>query len=247
MRAGTSRALGVACVGLAAWIVGACGSSKQSYSSFDAGVGGDDASVDSGGTPACPTGQELCAGSCVDTTSDPNNCGSCANTCAGGTCCSSTCVADTASCAFVVTGVNPSEGNQNGGDWIKITGNGFGAGLQVLVGTGVAPALALDPHDAIVLTPPAKIGAYDITVSAGAQKSVLPQSFQYVAGSVQLPWTEKPMQFVRGEDPGSRGPAGRARPRRGGHDRAGRSDPRARVRGALHPVDRHGRVGAGEA
>jgi len=182
---------------------GGCGSSSNP-SSFPAGdgggsSGGGDATVDGGG--ACKGAQRLCGSACVDTTSDPQNCGSCGTVCEGGTCCASICVADTASCAFVVDGVTPSEGNQNGGDWIKITGNGFGPGLRVLIGDGVAPALATDPQHATVLTPPGQVGNVDITIQMGSQKSVLPQAFQYQGGNVQLPWTEKPMAFVRGEDP----------------------------------------------
>ena len=183
--------------------VGACGSSKStSYSAFDGGTtGGGDASVESS-APTCTAGQQLCGTSCVDLTSNPQHCGSCGTSCEGGACCSSTCVLDTASCSFAVTGVTPAEGNQNGGDWIKLTGNGFTAGMTVMISDGVAPALVLDPKDATVLTPPGKVGTYDITIASGAQKALLPQAFQYNAGSVELPWTEKPMKFVRGEDPG---------------------------------------------
>ena len=199
---GGARVTGVAGGWLAISAVAlACGSSKASYSNFDAGPGGADASVDAGGT-SCPTGQTMCGSKCVDTTSDPVNCGACGSACEGGTCCSSKCVDDTASCTFVVLGATPAEGNQNGGDWIKLSGNGFVAGMKVLIGDGVAPALVQDAHDAIVLTPPDKVGTYDITISSGGQTAVLPQVFQYNAGSVQLPWTEKPMMFVRGEDPG---------------------------------------------
>ena len=194
--------LGLVALAALAAPVGGCGSSKSAgYSAFDGGTTGDDASVESGAL-TCPKGQQQCGAKCVDTTTDPQHCGSCGSTCEGGTCCSSTCVLDTASCSFVVTGVNPTEGNQNGGDWIKLTGNGFAAGMAVMIGDGVAPALVLDPKDAIVLTPPGKVGTYDISIASGPQKSVLSQVFQYNAGSVQLPWAEKPMKFVRGEDPG---------------------------------------------
>jgi hypothetical protein len=102
------RSLAIAC------LVVACGNSKSSFSAFD---GGADSGVDSStesGLPGCPSAQQLCGGKCVDTTSDPNNCGACGTSCDGGTCCASTCVEDTASCSFVVTGVSPTEGNQNG-------------------------------------------------------------------------------------------------------------------------------------
>src|SRR5215468_6431206 len=45
----------------------------------DGGTGGQD-----GGT--CPSGTTRCAGTCVDTTSDGNNCGSCGHGCSGGAC-----------------------------------------------------------------------------------------------------------------------------------------------------------------
>jgi hypothetical protein len=194
----TARAL-ILAVAVALPFVACGSSSSSSFPGADGGSsGGGDASVDGA---SCKGSQRLCGATCVDTSSDPANCGSCGNVCEGGTCCGSVCVADTASCAFVVTGVSPTEGNQNGGDWIKITGNGFGPGLAVLLGDGVAPALATDANHAVVLTPPGKVGTVDITIVMSATKSVLPQSFQYQGGNVQLPWTEKPMQFVRGEDP----------------------------------------------
>jgi hypothetical protein len=179
----------------------ACGTKQSSFSAFDGGTTGGDASVDSGPS-SCAATQRLCGATCVDTSSDPLNCGGCGNACEGGLCCGGICAESTASCSFVVTGVTPAEGNQNGGDWITITGTGFGPGVKVLVGDGVAPALATDANHATVLTPPGKVGTYDITVTSGAQKTVLPSSFQYQGGNVQLPWTEKPMKFVRGEDPG---------------------------------------------
>jgi hypothetical protein len=40
------------------------------------------------GSCQCPPYQSLCAGSCIPTSVDPNNCGKCGNTCAGATACS---------------------------------------------------------------------------------------------------------------------------------------------------------------
>jgi hypothetical protein len=52
----------------------------------DAGIdAGADAGIDAGG---CPAGQTLCGGRCVDTRSDPANCGTCGNVCTGGQVCS---------------------------------------------------------------------------------------------------------------------------------------------------------------
>lgn len=188
-------------------LVVACGSSNGNSggSGFDAGggsSGGGDSSVDGGGGPTCTGGKTLCGSSCVDTTSDPANCGKCGASCDGGSCCASVCVDDTASCSFSVTGLNPFEGNQNGGDWITITGSGFVTGMRVYIGTGAAPAHVIDPQHALVLTPPLTYGQYDITITSGAMKAVLPKSYLSVAGSEMPPWTEKPMKYVRGEDPG---------------------------------------------
>ena len=177
------------------------GSPNNGFSGADSGAssGGRDSSVESG--VACGSGQTLCGSTCTDLTSDPANCGRCGTAC-GGVCCSSNCVLSTTTCSFAVTGVTPLHGNQNGGDWVKIQGNGFVTGMQVLFGPSVAPAIVVDAHDALVLTPPNSVGPYDITITSASQKAVLPQSFLYVAGSVMPPWTEKPMMFVRGEDPG---------------------------------------------
>ncbi len=46
-------------------------------------------------TTTCPTGQTLCAGSCVNTATDAFNCGACGNTCAGTSCFGGVCAAPT--------------------------------------------------------------------------------------------------------------------------------------------------------
>jgi hypothetical protein len=184
--------------------VAACGSSPSGNDSNfpgpDGGASDADASVEAG--PTCAAGKSLCGAACVDTTTDPSNCGRCGATCDGGTCCASVCVLDTASCSFAVTGLSPAQGNQNGGNWITIVGSGFTAGMRVFIDTGAAPARVIDPQHALVLTPPLTVGTYDVSVTSGMQKAVLPQAYQSIAGREILPWVEKPMMFVRGEDPG---------------------------------------------
>lgn len=203
MRSGAWRGV-VLGLGVGAQVV-ACGSSGGNQNGFnvpDSGTGGGgDASTDSGG-PTCSTGMTACGSTCVNTTTDPANCGKCGVSCDGGTCCAGTCVLDTATCSFSVTGVAPLVGNQCGGQWITLTGNGFVQGMKVTLGAGVAPAYVKSPTSALVLTPPMSVGMVDVTVSSGTQKAVLPQAFKYAAGTVMLPWAEKPMKFVRGEDPG---------------------------------------------
>ncbi len=186
-----------------ALLVVACGSSggggSGGFPGPDGGTG-NDASVEGG--PQCSGGKKACASSCVDTTSDPANCGACGVSCDGGTCCASVCVLDTASCSFAITAVSPAQGDQNGGDWVNITGSGFVAGMRVFIDTGAAPARVLSPTSALVLTPPLSVGTYDVSIASGAQKAVLPRAFQVVGGIEIPPWTEKPMKYVRGEDPG---------------------------------------------
>ena len=177
-----------------------CGSSSDStfqpLPGDDSGGGGDSALTCTGGNVAC-------GATCVDLTSDPKNCGLCDTNCGvGGVCCASTCLLDTASCAFSVRSLTPRQGNQSGGDWVVLTGDGFVAGMKVFIGDGAAPALVKDAHTAIIQTPPGKVGAKDIRIVSGSMKSTLPGAFSYVTAGLQLPWQEKPMAVVRGEDPG---------------------------------------------
>ena len=56
----------------------------------DLDAGGDASTVDRGDgmtVPACPTGQAFCNGTCIGTTQDDKNCGSCGHTCSGATHC----------------------------------------------------------------------------------------------------------------------------------------------------------------
>jgi hypothetical protein len=198
MRARTI-AVSLALAGAAAVaIVGACGSGSSQ--SFGPPPPAGDSGADQGGPVSCP-GSTLCGGTCVDTTTDPANCGGCGHACTGGgLCCGGVCVV-TAACSFAVTKTTPARGNQNGGDFIKLAGNGFVQGMQVFIGDGAAPTRMLDAHNAIIQTPPAPVGVYDVKVVAGGMIATLHGGFQYVVGGLQQPWQKKPMSVVRGEDP----------------------------------------------
>lgn len=174
----------------------ACGSDDASTfddAGTDGGGGGD-------GPLSCGT-KTLCGASCVDTTSDPMNCGSCSGACqSGDLCCGGRCV-KSASCGFALTKVTPARGNQNGGDWVKLEGAGFTADMVVLIGDGRAPTLVLDATHAIVQTPPDVVGTYDITLQTPSGTSVNRAAFQYQSASVMPPWSDVNMPTVRGEHP----------------------------------------------
>jgi len=144
----------------------------------------------------------MCGSACVDTTSDPQNCGGCGNACqSGDLCCSSFCV-KSASCAFAVTGLNPIQGNQNGGDWVKLTGAGFTPDMSVYIADGRAPVMVVDATHATIQTPPDTVGTYDITIQNGSGSAITRKAFHYQSGPVVPPWKDVAMPVVRGEHPG---------------------------------------------
>jgi hypothetical protein len=127
--------------------------------------------------------------------------GPCSGGCtAGQTCCAGACVV-ASSCSFAVTSLTPSQGWQDGGDWLTLKGAGFAAGMRVFLGDGRAPARVVDAQTVKIQTPPGPVGATDVTVQLGAQKATLPKAFLYNAGALMAPWSEKPMMSVRGEWP----------------------------------------------
>ncbi len=166
------------------------------------GSGGAAGGAGAGGTTSCEGGPgAICSGSCVDLTSDPQNCGHCGNVCGtGSSCCDSACV-ETSSCSFAVTGSDPLEGWQTGGDWVVLHGHGFADGMKVFIGDGRAPTLVLDPQTARIKTPPGPAGDQDIRIDLNGTTATLKKGFHYSAGGLKQPWVQKPMQKVRGEDP----------------------------------------------
>lgn len=138
----------------------------------------------------------------VDTSSDVNNCGACGHTCAAGEkCCAGGCQ-DTTSCALSFGALSPKFGWQNGGDWLTITGTGFGPGVKVYLADGVAPAWAKDANTLIVQTPPHPKGLVDVKIVQGTNTLIAHGAFGYAANGLTTTWTKKAMAKVRGEIPG---------------------------------------------
>ena len=182
-------------------LVLACGSNAGSGNGFgDAGsdAGAGDGSVDDGS--GCASPKTMCGASCVDTSSDAANCGSCGNPCGAGTsCCSGSC---STSCALVVSGVDPDNGWQNGGDWLTVHGVGFAPGMRVMLGDGRAPVHVVDAQTARIQTPPDVAGYVDVTVSNGGATSTRKGAFLYKAGGLLTPWQKVNLVSPRGEHPG---------------------------------------------
>jgi hypothetical protein len=73
------------------------GASETDAGGEDATVGGEDGSPDAetGEAASCDESLSLCGGGCVDTTSDPSNCGGCGNVCASQFCQDAQCLGTT--------------------------------------------------------------------------------------------------------------------------------------------------------
>lgn len=149
----------------------------------------------------CTSGLTACGGACVDTRTDLQNCGTCGSVCTGGACCASRCVQETPTCAFALTGVEPPQGHQSGGEYVTLKGAGFVPGMRVFIGDGAAPARVVDAQTLLVQTPPGTMGFKDLRIVSGNSRASLPGAFLYTSSGVEPKWTEKPMKTVRGEDP----------------------------------------------
>jgi hypothetical protein len=167
------------------------------------GASGDGFDLDGGGT--CPGGPTVhdCSGTCVDTASDPSNCGACGNACgAGATCCSGGCNV-TPSCDFSVASVDPSGIWQSGGDFVQLVGSGFAKGMKAYIADARAPIQVVDANHATLVTPPGPVGRVDLKlVLPGAKTTTMTKAFAYESGGLTTPWQTKPLSSVRGEFPG---------------------------------------------
>jgi hypothetical protein len=182
---------------VAAVVLVGCGSTTPAP--FQAADAGDDAVLGDSAS-ACPAGQTQCA-TCVDTKTNAMACGGCGLACATGeSCCGGVCSSDPG-CAFTVTSVADYRSYLAGGAYVTLKGTGFAPGLRVLIGDGRAPVRVIDGSTALVLTPPAPVGVYDVHVALGAKTASLPQSFTYRTERFGTQWVEVQMSTPRGNFP----------------------------------------------
>ena len=178
----------------------ACGTSPSPFNSGDAGDGG---GGDTGSEAAsCAGGLTSCNGACVDTKTSATSCGGCGRTCATGeSCCGGgSCSSDT-SCALTLTDVQADHGYVGGGAYVTIHGKGFAAGLRATIGDGRAPVRVVDATTALLLTPPAPFGVYDVHVRLGTATATLPKAFTYRSETFSQQWVEISMSSPRGNFP----------------------------------------------
>jgi IPT/TIG domain-containing protein len=147
-----------------------------------------------GGAPDMSVGPDLAVqpGAC---NTDPD-CGDPAQIC-----CDKICV-ETASCALSVTSLTAPNGFQNGGEYVTLHGNGFAAGMKVFIEKGRAPVHVIDAQSARIQTPPGPVGMQDVRIEVGGASATLHKGFAYRSAGLETKWEQKPLQVVRGEDPG---------------------------------------------
>ena len=189
-----------ACALLALGVVSAlaCGTSPAPFNGGDAGVDGQ-------GLPdvvSCTGGQTSCNGACVDTKTSTTNCGGCGRSCATGeSCCGVGSCSSDPSCDLTLTNVSMDHGYLGGGAYVTLHGKGFAAGMRAFVGDGRAPVRVVDATTALLLTPPAPFGVYDVHVQLGTVTATLPKAFTYRSETFGKQWVEISMSSPRGNFP----------------------------------------------
>jgi hypothetical protein len=161
--------------------------------------GGVDASV--GDAASCAAPKVSCSGQCVDTKTDKANCGGCGLACpTGESCCGASCSSDS-QCSITVTSVSSTRGYMSGGDYVTLHGTGFAPGMRAYVGDGRAPVRFIDAQTALLVTPPAPVGKYDVHVKVGAASATLPQGYEVRTETFGTQWVEISMSTPRGNFP----------------------------------------------
>jgi len=175
-----------------------CGGSSNSDATADAGLPPADGNAgDTPVTPSCPSPKTTCGASCVDTTTDGNNCGSCGQACGSDRiCCGGSC---STSCALSIASVSADHGPVAGGTWLTIVGRGFAKGARVFFGDSRAPALVIDDATIRAQTAPHVDATVDVRVEQGAQKTTRGAAFRYAPYGFEGPWQKVGLKTGRGE------------------------------------------------
>jgi hypothetical protein len=166
---------GVAIAGVA--LAGACASSERA--SFDSPAPpaveapAPAAEADPCATVVCPAQEACCAGAC---SSDPT-------------------------CKLTLKTSSSANGFVGGGAYLTLRGSGFARGLRAYVGDGRAPVRVIDDTTALVVTPPAVVGEYDLKVALDGKTASLPKGFRYHAVGFTDKWVKIQMSTARGNFP----------------------------------------------
>ena len=118
----------------------------------------------------------------------------------GEACCAGTCSSDP-SCGLTLTSLSTYDDFVGGGDYVTLRGTGFGPGLHVFIGDGRAPVHVRSSTEAVIVTPPAVTGRYDVRVELGGLTASLPDAFGYHAYGFTQQWVTVAMSTSRGNYP----------------------------------------------
>lgn len=118
----------------------------------------------------------------------------------GERCCSGGCTTDP-TCKLTLTGASSDWGHVGGGAYLELHGSGFKEGIRAYVGDGRAPVRVVDDENALVLTPPAPAGKYDLRVELGGHAASLHRAYTYHAFGFTQDWVKITMSGSRGNFP----------------------------------------------
>src|SRR6185369_4158215 len=85
--------------------------------------------------------------------------------------------------------------------YVTLHGSGFAPGMRAYVGDGRAPVRFIDAQTALLVTPPAPVGKYDVHVKVGAISATLPLAYQVRTETFGTQWDEISMSTPRGNFP----------------------------------------------
>ncbi|HEX8793148.1 MAG TPA: hypothetical protein VF765_19525 [Polyangiaceae bacterium] len=148
----------------------------DSGSGSGGGSGSSSGGIDSG--PTCAPGLSLCNGACIDTTSDPANCGSCGHVCQNTTCTDGACDSTVLSSGFVPPGRLAIDANNaywtNGDGSIRSVPLAGGTTATLATGLTQPMGIAVDTQNVYAASQDGRV--VSTPLSGGGTLTVLAQS-----------------------------------------------------------------------